>query len=149
MHFPPDGVRSIGIANAWARYGSIAHETVIREADERSVAVGMLETKEMGEPIEDILRPLDVAFIGPSDLAIEFGLPSSHPEVKARVKKIEDAARKTDTLLGYAAKSPAQALELVDRGYRYIALSNDVAMLAGAAEQLVAAVKKAGKPPAE
>jgi 2-keto-3-deoxy-L-rhamnonate aldolase RhmA len=146
MHFPPEGVRSIGIANSWARYGMVPNETVIRDANERSVAIGMLETKEVEEPIERVLEPLDVAFIGPSDLGIEFGLPISHPDVQAHVKKIEEAARQTKTLLGFPAKSAEQALDLAGRGYRYIPLSNDVAMMAGAAEQLMTAVRKAGKP---
>lgn len=147
MHFPPDGVRSIGIANAWAGYGSVPIPTVMSQADDRSVAIGMFETKEVEEPIDGVLRPLDVAFIGPSDLGIEFGLPIDHADVQSHIKKIEDGGRRTGTALGYSAKTPREALDLASRGYRYIALSNDMAMLGGAARQLVATLKAAAASP--
>jgi 2-keto-3-deoxy-L-rhamnonate aldolase RhmA len=142
MHFPPEGVRSIGISNAWAGYGSVLIPTVIKEANERSVAIGMFETKQIEEPIDDVLGQLEVAFIGPSDLAIELGRPIDHPDVRTHVDKIEAAAHRTNTTLGFSAKTPQEAIELVSRGYRYIALSNDVAMLGGSAKQLVATLKE-------
>lgn len=145
IHFPPDGIRSIGVANAWARYGSVPIQSVIREANERSIAIGMFETRDVEEPIDEVLRSLDVAFIGSSDLGIEYGLRNDHPEVQAHIKRVEDAARRTKTWLGFPAKTPRQALDLVSRGYRYIALSNDIAMLGGAATQLIEALKSAGK----
>lgn len=141
LRFPPDGVRSIGFANAWARYGEIGVENVVEDADARAVAIGMLETRDVELPIDAVLEPLDVAFIGPSDLAIEFGLPGDDPAVRGHIEMIEKASRRTQTVLGYPAKSPKQALDLIARGYRYIALSNDVAMLSGAARELINAVK--------
>ncbi|MBO0685188.1 MAG: hypothetical protein J2P45_18705 [Candidatus Dormibacteraeota bacterium] len=143
MHFPPEGVRSIGIANRWAQYGAVPTSRVVSEANARSVAIGMFETREFADPMEEILKPLDAVFIGPGDLSIEFGLPGDHPDVKAHIRRIEEAARNTDTILGYAASTPQQAAALAARGYRYIALSNDVAMLSGAARGLLAALKEA------
>jgi 2-keto-3-deoxy-L-rhamnonate aldolase RhmA len=145
MHFPPEGVRSIGLANAWAGYGSVPIPKIIEQANARSIVIGMFETKEVEEPIDAVMKPLDVVFIGPVDLTIEFGLPSDHPDVLAHVKKIEDAAGRTNTVLGTAVSNPQQALSVAARGYRFIGLSNDVSMLGGAAKQLVAAVKEAAQ----
>ncbi|MDR0360048.1 MAG: hypothetical protein LBJ87_11395 [bacterium] len=142
MHFPPEGTRSIGIANRWARYGAVPTPQVVREADARSVAIGMFETKDVERPMDGVLRPLDVVFIGPGDLSIEFGVPVDHPDVQAHIAEIEAAAARTGTVLGYAAQTAEQAARLAARGYRYIALSNDVALLGGAARNLVAAVRE-------
>jgi 2-keto-3-deoxy-L-rhamnonate aldolase RhmA len=142
MHFPPEGARSIGIANRWAQYGAVPTPQVVQEADARSVAIGMFETKEVERPMEDVLRPLDVVFIGPGDLSIEFGAPVDHPDVQAHIAEIETAAAGTGTVLGYAASTAEQAAGLAARGYRYIALSNDVALLGGAARRLVAAARE-------
>ena len=95
----------------------------------------------MDDPMEEVVGALDVAFVGPADLSVEFGLPNDDPRVRGQIEAIEQAARRTNTILGYPAKSAAQALELIARGYRYIAVSNDIAMLSGSARELVAAVK--------
>lgn len=147
MHFPPEGVRSIGIANQWAQYGAVPTPTVVEEANARSVAIGMFETKEFADPMEEILKPLDAVFIGPGDLSIEFGLPGDHPDVQAYIRKIEEAARNTNTILGFAASTPQQAAGLAARGYRYIALSNDISMLSGAANGLISGLKQAREAP--
>lgn len=143
MHFPPEGVRSIGLANPWARYGSLPMPTIVEQANQRSVAIGMFETKEFLDPMDEILQPLDVVFVGPGDLSIEFGLPGDHPDVQAHIRSIEEAARRTNTTLGFAASNPRQAADLAARGYRYIALSNDVSMLGGAAHGLISALSEA------
>jgi 2-keto-3-deoxy-L-rhamnonate aldolase RhmA len=143
MHFPPEGIRSIGVANQWAQYGAVPIPRVVQEANARSVAIGMFETKDFADPMEEILKPLDVVFIGPGDLSIEFGAPADHPDVQAHIRKIEEAARDTDTILGFAASTPPQAAALAARGYRYIALSNDVSMLGGAAKGLLSALNEA------
>lgn len=142
LHFPPEGARSIGIANRWARYGAVPTPQVVQEADARSVAIGMFETKEVERPMDGVLRALDVVFIGPGDLSIEFGVPVDHPDVQGHIAEIEAAAAQTGTVLGYAAQTPEQVANLVARGYRYIGLSNDVALLGGAARNLVAAARE-------
>jgi 2-keto-3-deoxy-L-rhamnonate aldolase RhmA len=142
MHFPPEGTRSIGIANQWARYGAVPTPQVVQEANARSVAVGMFETKEVERPMDGVLGQLDVVFIGPGDLSIEFGVPVDHADVQAHIAEIEAAAARTGTVLGYAAQTAEQAANLAAKGYRYIALSNDVALLGRAAKGLVAAARE-------
>jgi len=141
MHFPPAGIRSIGIANRWARYGVMPLRQVVEEANSRSVAIGMFETREVEEPWDDVLAPLDIVFIGPGDLSIEYGRPPDHSEVQAHIERVEEAARRTGTVLGRHAGGAEQAAALAARGYRFIGVSADTTLLGDAAAALVAGIR--------
>jgi 2-keto-3-deoxy-L-rhamnonate aldolase RhmA len=137
MHFPPGGVRSIGLANRWAQYGRLPISQVVEEANRRSVAIGMFETREVEEPWDDVMAPLDVVFIGPGDLSIEYGLPIDHPDLQAHIARVEETARRTGTILGRHAAGAEQAAALAARGYRFIGVSADTTLLGDAARVLV------------
>jgi 2-keto-3-deoxy-L-rhamnonate aldolase RhmA len=143
MQFPPAGIRSIGIANRWARYGRLPLGQVVDEANRRSVAIGMFETREVEQPWDDVLAPLDVVFIGPGDLSIEYGRPLDDPEVQAHIARAEDAARRTGTMLGRHAAGAEQAAALAARGYRFIGVSADTTLLGDAATALVEGIRAA------
>jgi 2-keto-3-deoxy-L-rhamnonate aldolase RhmA len=143
MHFPPEGVRSIGIANRWAQYGRLPISQVVAEANSRSVAIGMFETREVEEPWDDVMAPLDVVFIGPGDLSIEYGLPIDHPELQAHIARVEETAQRTGTILGRHAAGAEQAAALAARGYRFIGVSADTTLLGDAARALVEGIQQA------
>jgi 4-hydroxy-2-oxoheptanedioate aldolase len=143
MHFPPAGVRSIGIANRWAQYGRLPIAQVVEEANDRSVVIGMFETREVEEPWDDVMAPLDVVFIGPGDLSIEYGLPIDHPDLQAHIARVEETAKRTGTILGRHAAGAEQAAALAARGYRFIGVSADTTLLGDAARVLVEGIHAA------
>lgn len=140
LHFPPEGVRSIGIANRWAQYGRLPISQVVGEANSRSVAIGMFETREVEEPWDEVMAPLDVVFIGPGDLSIEYGLPIDHPDLQAHIARVEETAKRTGTILGRHAANAEAAAALAARGYRFIGVSADTTLLGDAAQSLVEAI---------
>jgi len=142
-HFPPLGVRSVGQANPRAGYGSVPLPTYVEDGNARIVLVGQFETREVEQPIDAAMEGLDVAFIGPVDLSVDFGVPgqADHPEVVARIRDIEAAATRTGTAMGAFVGSVERALELVARGYRYLAVSGDISILGTAAKAMIAQLR--------
>ena len=145
--FPPEGTRSIGLVNRQAGYGTVPIQSHVTAANDRTITVGMFETKETDEALDDVLRQVDVAFIGPSDLSLDYGLAIEHPRVQAHIQRIEEASHRVGARLGYAAKSPAEARDLATRGYRYIAVGTDVSMLFDQAKDVIRGLEAATAAP--
>ncbi len=145
MHYPPLGVRSFGNANMAAGYGTVPMKTYLERENARVVTVGQFETKEMEQPYEKLFEGLDVAFIGPADLSVDFGAPGQmdHPLIQERIHEIEKVAAKTNTTLGIFVANVEQAKRYIERGYRYLAVAGDVSMLLRSAESLLQELKSA------
>lgn len=136
--YPPAGTRSASLAQPAANYGHREVASYLSEANDDVLAVGQLETCVFDDPLEDILTPLDVAFIGTFDMTIDAGVPGAADDQKVRevISTIERAADRTDTLLGvYTSDAPAAQRALAS-GYRYVAVGSDLGLLNRAANQL-------------
>ncbi len=147
MHYPPMGVRSFGNTNLAAGYGTVSMKTYLEQENARVVTVGQFETKEMEQPYEKLFEGLDVAFIGPADLSVDFEVPGQmdHPLVQSRIAEIEKVAAKTNTTLGIFVANAEQAKRYAEKGYRYLAVAGDVSMLLRSAQSLIQELKGAGK----
>jgi 2-keto-3-deoxy-L-rhamnonate aldolase RhmA len=144
MHFPPEGTRSVGRANAWAVYGAVPLQQYLNESNTRALVIGQFETREIEEPVDQMMHGLDVAFIGPTDLSVDLGAPgqSDHPEVIERISLIEAAAKRTGTAMGAFVSSVEKAVRLATAGYRYIAVSGDISLLGNGAKNMVASLRE-------
>lgn len=144
MHFPPVGKRSASTSNILAGYGTIPIRQYIESENARVLTIGQLETKQMEQPIERILEGIDIAFIGPTDLSIDFGAPgnSKDPAVQQRIEEIEVAAASAGIMMGAFAGTIENAQQYIARGYRYLALSGDIALLSKGAKSLVTALRE-------
>lgn len=145
LHFPPEGERSVGNANQLAGYGSMPVSTYLAESNRRMLVVGQFETRQIDEPCGAMFDLLDVAFIGPTDLAVDFGSPgrADHPLVAERIALVEKTAARTGRIMGIATKDMDSTRRYLSAGYRYLAVSGDVALLVGAAKELVARLHQA------
>ena len=145
MHFPPEGTRSVGIANNWAGYGTVPTSRYLTESNARALVIGQFETREVDEPIDRMMEGLDVAFIGPMDLSVDFGVPGKfdHPDVAGRIRQVEEAAARTGTHMGAFVGSVEQTAKLAAKGYRYLAVSGDVTILGNGAKNLVTSLHQA------
>ena len=139
MHFPPLGTRSVGNANRLAGYGTVPILEYLELANSRVLTVGQFETRDIDQPSDPMFDGLDVAFIGPTDLSVDFGVAgkSDAPVVRSRVAEIEGAAARTGTVMGAFVSSVDAARRCVEAGYRYLAVSGDVTLLSKAASGLV------------
>ncbi|MDQ1050926.1 hypothetical protein [Streptomyces sp. V4I2] len=72
--FAPADRRSVSVANRAARVGAVPLASVLRaEQDDPPVLGGQIETAGT-DSLPDLLAPLDVCFVGSTDLAADLGL---------------------------------------------------------------------------
>jgi 4-hydroxy-2-oxoheptanedioate aldolase len=144
MRFPPHGRRSVGNANRKAGYGSVPIVEYLEDSNCSVLTVGQFETRALEDPPDRATEHLDVAFIGPVDLSVDFGVPgrADHPSVQEHVRKIEAAAARTATAMGAFASTPAQAEKYLADGYRFLAISGDVGLLTHAAREMVSTLRR-------
>lgn len=145
LHFPPEGERSVGNANQLARYGSMPVSEYLAESNRRMLVIGQFETRQIDEPCDPMFDHLDVAFIGPTDLSVDFGSPgrADDPLVAERIALLERSAARKGCVMGIATKDMNSTRRYLSAGYRFLAVSGDVALLVGAARELVAALHEA------
>lgn len=144
MHFPPLGCRSVGNANQMAGYGTVPILEYLEMANAKVLTVGQFETRDIDQPCDPMFDGLDVAFIGPTDLSVDFGVAgqADTPAVRARIAEIEAAAQRTGTVMGAFVSSVDAARRCLESGYRYIAASGDVTLLSKGAKGLVAELEQ-------
>lgn len=147
VRYPPRGVRSFGPT----RVNVAAGPAYGGEADETIVCFAMIETREAFERVEEIAATpgLDGLYIGPADLtlgltgrAYRTGFDREEPEMLDAIGHILDVAHAAGIRAGLHNGSPAYAAKAVGWGFDLVTVSNDVRLLAGAAEAAVTDLRK-------
>jgi 2-keto-3-deoxy-L-rhamnonate aldolase RhmA len=133
--YPPEGTRSISLTQPAAGYGTHALETYVQRANAQTVVVGQFETLALAGDVGDVLDRLNVLFIGPVDLALDFSAhrPDDVDGPALRTQELERLAAEQQVVLGTYAGMPADIASLAARGYRYIVVGSDLAIIASAA----------------
>ena len=102
-------------------------------ADDEVLAIGTIEHIDAIGKIDEIVTTpgLDVAFIGPGDLATSMGHRGrvDHPDVQAAMKTLEEAIRPSQVVLGGAATTLEQISAMTKRGYRALVVGFDWSLL--------------------
>ena len=133
--FPPHGNRSVSFPRASA-YG--LDPDYLGQTENNFVVLIQIETSDAVANIEEILDVpgIDIAFIGPNDLAAELGHlgDMQHPDVLAATAKVVEAAQARNIAVGTITGSLAAATAYLDRGYRAITLMSDMALLISGAK---------------
>ena len=155
MRYPPHGVRSFGptraLFAAGADYG--------QHADTEVLAFAMIETAEAMKNLDDIVSTpgLDGVYIGPADLALGLtgrkyptGFDRQEPELVEAIQLVLKKAKAAGIRAGLHNGTAAYAAKAVGWGFDLVTISNDVRLLAGAAQQSLAEARKLiGEAPAK
>lgn len=154
MRYPPRGTRSFGPTrvnfSAGANYGG--------EADDEILCLAMIETRDAYERVEEIASTpgLDGLYIGPADLTLGLtgktyrtGFDREEPEMVEAIRRVLKAAHRAGIKAGLHTGSAAYAARAIGWGFDLVTVSNDVRLLAGAAEASVADLRQrlAASPP--
>jgi 2-keto-3-deoxy-L-rhamnonate aldolase RhmA len=144
VRYPPDGDRSISLAQPAAGYGAEPLVDYIRRANDDTLIVGQIESDCSADSLQSLISGLDVAFIGTLDLSVALGVPgqATHPRVQTRIAEIGQAARKSEVSLGIYADTFTAAANALANGYRYIAVSSDLGILQKGARSLLQQVRE-------
>lgn len=140
LRYPPAGERMWGPFYAPLRWDMPMRE-YMQAANDAVLSIITIEhvnaVRNIGEIVE--ARGVDVAVIGPGDMATSMGLfgQVDHPDVQAAMLEAEKAIRNSPIALGGVAFSPEHANRMIDAGYRIVFLGFDWSLLGkGAAAAL-------------
>jgi 4-hydroxy-2-oxoheptanedioate aldolase len=141
--YPPLGERSWGPHRAMTLGGMSDPKAYLREANELTVTIAMIETRTALDNLDAILATpgIDAIFVGPSDLSITLSdgtvLDPHSADVERALDTIVAAAQKAGKIPGAYCQNAERAVALARRGFRFCAVGSDLQFLrAGAAEQI-------------
>jgi len=142
--YPPEGTRGIAGSVRASAFGMDADYPA--QANDELCVFLQFETPgavELAEAILD-LPGIDVAFIGPNDLAAAMGYRGQpqHEAVQAAIGRVEAAANARGVALGTVSRSWAQAEALIDKGYRAQSIMGDIPFMIQAARAALAEYRK-------
>src|ERR1700736_3267111 len=138
--YPPLGIRGIAVGMRANDYGRIQGYHPNGHLD--TCVLVQLESKAALKEIEAIaaVEGVDGLFIGPSDLAGDFGHLGnpSHPEVQAAIKDAAERIRAAGKSAGTLSGNLDDVDPLFEMGYNFTAAGSDVGLLARGAENIAA-----------
>jgi len=145
--FPPVGERSFGPQRAMMLQGRTVNSDYLREANQGTLALAMIETPTALNDVNDIAATdgIDALFVGPYDLSTALSGGAAQdltaPEVERAIDKICAAALKAGKIPGIYCRDAARALAMAGRGFRFITIGSDLALLREGAAGVLAALK--------
>jgi 4-hydroxy-2-oxoheptanedioate aldolase len=142
--YPPLGVRGVSVAPRANDYGRI--QNYHKNAHLDTCVLVQIETRVALREIESIaeVEGVDGIFVGPSDLAADFGHLGNpkQADVQGALKDAATRIRATGKAAGILTGSLDDVESLFTMGYNFVAVGSDVGLLARTAEQVAARFKK-------
>ena len=142
--YPPLGIRGVSVAPRANDYGRI--QNYHKNAHLDTCVLVQIETRVALKEIESIAEVdgVDGIFIGPSDLAADFGHLGNpkQADVQAALKDGAARIRAAGKAAGILTGSLDDVESLFAMGYNFVAVGSDVGLLARTAEQVAARFKK-------
>ncbi|MGI6036861.1 MAG: HpcH/HpaI aldolase family protein [Limnochordia bacterium] len=138
----PLGQRGMALSRAHSRYRSVKAQEYCPEANDSTVVVIQIESKNAIATLDQLVsvEGVDAAFIGPADLSQTYGLPgqANDPQIVEDLHKFIKICQDHDVVPGIHVYNPTDLRRWYDAGMRLFAMRNDISMLSGAAAQAVA-----------
>ena len=145
--YPPLGERSWGPQRAMALQGKTVTTDYLREANEGTLTLAMIETATALSNVEAIAATpgIDALFVGPYDLSTALSGGKAQdvqaPEVERAIDRICQAANKAGKIPGIYCNNTDRALAMAKRGFRFITIGSDLGMMRDSAAAQVKALK--------
>jgi 4-hydroxy-2-oxoheptanedioate aldolase len=146
VRYAPAGRRGYGPTYAALRWG-LSNLDYLKAANEAVLNVVLVESQAGVDALDEILavRGLDVVAVARGDLSENLGVAGQfdHPRLREVVAKAEaKILAAAGAALGGIAFSPEEARAMIGRGHRFVVLGSDAALIAGAAQRLVRAIRE-------
>ncbi len=142
--YPPLGIRGVSVTPRANDYGRV--QNYHKNAHLDTCVLLQVETRAALKEIEAIaaIDGVDGIFIGPSDLAADFGHlgNAKHPEVLAALKDAATRIRAAGKSAGFLTGILDDVELMFEMGFNFTAVGSDVGILARGAELLAARFKK-------
>jgi 4-hydroxy-2-oxoheptanedioate aldolase len=137
--YPPKGSRSFGPIRALLYAGA----DYAKHANDFVIVFAMIETRDALNNLDEILSVpgLDAIYIGPADLSNALGCtPKFDQEEKPVIEAIDfilSRAKAHNIVAGIHNGTPAYALRMVEKGFRFVTLASDARLMAAKAAEVV------------
>ena len=143
--YPPEGKRGY----AWPVVRASGYGTAADRFSRANTDLLLAVQIESAEAVDNAaaiasVPGVDMVFVGPFDLAGSLGHPqeSGHPEVVARIREVEAAARAAGKPLGTIPRSDVDAAGLLAEGYAFVVLTSDIFLLGEGMGRSLAGVRR-------
>ena len=141
--YPPAGVRGVGGTTRATRFGRV--KDYFRKASEEICVLVQIETRKGLDNLEKIaaVDGIDGVFIGPADLAAGLGHLGdiAHADVQEAIDDAIGRIRKAGKAPGMITGDEAAAKRYIGQGCLFVAVGQDIVMLARETEKLAAKLK--------
>ena len=146
VRYAPQGQRGYGPTYAALRWG-LSNLEYLKVANDAVLNVILIESRAGVDALEEILTVpgLDVVAIARGDLSQNLGVAGQLDDARLRevVAQAEAAILgHKEVALGGIAFSVDEARAMIARGYRFVVLGSDMALLTRAAQAMVQAIKE-------
>jgi len=142
--YPPLGIRGVAVVPRANDYGRV--RDYHRNAHLETCILVQLETRAALKEVEAIaaVEGIDGMFIGPSDLAADFGqlANNKHPDVQAAIRDAVQRIRSAGKSAGTLSGNLDDVEMLFEMGFNFTAAGSDVGLLARGAESVAARFHK-------
>jgi 2-dehydro-3-deoxyglucarate aldolase len=136
--YPPAGVRGVSVSQRSNRYGSVPD--YFKVVNDNIAVIVQIESRAGVAAAASIaaVDGVDALFIGPSDLAAEYGYlgGAGHPEVQVAMAQVFAAAKAAGKPAGILAPVEADARRYMQMGATLVAVGSDLGVLRVATQAL-------------
>ncbi len=145
--YPPEGIRSAG-PGRWRFYGG---DDYTRYANDEILVIVQIEHIDAVRRLDEILSVpgIDVAHIGPGDLAWSMGLGKglgekdpAHAEAVAEILRI---AKKHGVPAGTGARTIQDAPKWLEQGFQFLSVMNDINFMYNSATEGLKFIRESSK----
>ncbi len=129
--YPPKGVRGIGGERA-VQWG-LGYNEYLEAANQETLIIPLIETKEAAENIDEILDVpgVEAIFFGPADLSASYGYLGQWegPGIASQILEMHAKARKKGIVAGVMSTSLEDGVQRRDQGFGMVGLGSDAGLL--------------------
>jgi 2-dehydro-3-deoxyglucarate aldolase/4-hydroxy-2-oxoheptanedioate aldolase len=149
--FPPNGRRGYGLLYRDQLHPDGVGATMAASDGERLVIV-QIETVRGLEHVDAIAATpgVDVLWVGQYDLSASLGVPGTFddPRMREAEDRVAAACREHGRAVGMLASGPAHVNDLLERGFRCVAVTNDLRLFDGGLSEALEGARQPGVGPA-
>jgi len=144
MKYPPLGRRGSVVARGHTDLKSGSIVDTMKDANEESMLLVQIETKQALERIDEILsiQGVDIALVGPTDLSVSLGIPGkmTDPLLVSAISSVIEACKRHNVYPAIHMNDLTLASHWATKGMRLVSFNSEVGMLTVAVTGAVASI---------
>ncbi|MCB0195602.1 MAG: aldolase [Anaerolineae bacterium] len=147
MKYSPLGKRGSALSRGQTNFQAGPLADTLAAANQESLLIVQIETKEAVENIEDIVAipGVDVALIGPTDLSVSLGIHGqlTSPDLHAAIETTMAACQRANVFPAIHINDLEQAAYWARKGMRFVSSSAEVGLLMRGGLEVTSAIRQA------